>query len=109
MFGLSYVVRSEPGWDPPPDEHGRTTLSDDTPIRLAGYPNPPAEHSAYLYSPGKTTPFHLDDGHCRALCGAATAGHPPPGMMGQLVCTRCAGISLRAEADRIDPPLRTAE
>jgi hypothetical protein len=40
LLGLSYVVRFEPGWEPPPDEHGNTTLSDGTPIRLAGYPEP---------------------------------------------------------------------
>jgi hypothetical protein len=34
LLGLSYVVRSEPGWDPPPDSHGNTTLADGTPIRL---------------------------------------------------------------------------
>ena len=39
LFGLSYVARSEPGWDAPIDEHGRTTLSDGTPIQLAPTPN----------------------------------------------------------------------
>lgn len=33
-LGLSFVVKSEPGWDPPPDEFGNTTLSDGTPIQL---------------------------------------------------------------------------
>lgn len=43
LLGLSYVVRSEPGWDPPPDKFGNTTLADGTPIRLTDYPDPPGK------------------------------------------------------------------
>jgi hypothetical protein len=59
----------------------------------------------YLADAGnRFTPLHLDDGDGRALCGAATAGPPPvPDPVGWTVCARCTGISLRAEADRIDP------
>jgi hypothetical protein len=60
---------------------------------------------SYLADDGPTpTPLHLDDGDCHALCGAVTAGPPSPSdPIGWAVCARCVGISLRAEADRIDP------
>ena len=63
--------------------------------------------SGYLYDVDRG-PVHIDNGELRALCGQPVGD--VANVIGAPVCTRCAGISLRAEADRIDPqPSKTEE